>query len=73
MMLDNFVTLFLPFDQTSSNRVKPEKLIPDRNAFESGLYKLIRILKRFDGYKTPNIFESGSFCSFSKLIQFIEP
>ena len=41
MMLDNFVTLFLPFDQTSSNRVKPEKLIPDRNAFESGLYKLL--------------------------------
>jgi len=56
MMLDNFVTLFLPFDQTSSNRVKPEKLIPDRIAFESGLYKLIiRILKRFDGHETPNI------------------
>jgi len=59
MMLDDFVT-FLPFDQTSSNRVKPEKLIPDRIAFESGLYKLtIRILKRFDGHETPNIIESG--------------
>ena len=59
MMFDNFVT-FLPFDQTSSNRVKPEKLIPDRIAFESGLYKLtIRILKRFDGHETPNIIESG--------------
>ena len=59
MMLDNFVTLFLPFDQTSSNRVKPEKLIPDMMAFDSGLYKsIIRILKRFDGHETPNI-ESG--------------
>lgn len=56
MMLDNFVTLFLPFDQTSSNRVKPEKLIPDRNAFESGLYKFIRILNRFDGHGTPNTY-----------------
>ena len=59
MMWDNFVT-FLPFDQTSSNRVKPKKLIPDRIAFESDLYKLIiRILKRFDWHEAPNIIESG--------------
>jgi len=53
MMWDNFVT-FLPFDQTSSNRVKPKKLIPDRIAFESGKL-IIRILKRFDGHETTNI------------------
>lgn len=57
MMLDDFVT-FLPFDQTSSNRVKPEKLIPDRIAFESDKL-IIRILNRFDGHETPNIIESG--------------
>lgn len=64
MMLDNFVTLFLPFDQTSSNRVKPEKLILDRNAFESGLYKLIRILKDSMGMKRQILLSQAHFVAF---------